>query len=113
MFGRKHFGQLITSGILIVLLRVELESAPEQSFEWVTYTVVSVRFNTGQPDILATSASDCSIALYDSRMGKPRRRSLHEDKKCNHHHTNGKSKYSPTESLEMDLKIIWRVKGSG
>ncbi|BBG99719.1 nucleotide-binding protein [Prunus dulcis] len=85
-------------------------SAPEQSFEWATYTVVSVRFNTGQPDILATSAS---IALYDSRMGKPRRRSLHEDKKCNHHHTNGKSKYSPTESLEMDLKIIWRVKGSG
>ncbi|CAL9013092.1 unnamed protein product [Prunus brigantina] len=35
------------------------------------------------------------------------------DKKCNHHHTNGKSKYSPTESLEMDLKIIWKVKGSG
>ncbi|ONI17552.1 hypothetical protein PRUPE_3G166600 [Prunus persica] len=53
-------------------------SAPEQSFEWATYIVVSVRFNTGQPDILATSASDCSIALYDSRMGKPRRRSLHE-----------------------------------
>lgn len=31
-------------------------SAPEQSFEWGTDTVISVRFNPGQPDILATSA---------------------------------------------------------
>ncbi|XP_021803248.1 DDB1- and CUL4-associated factor 13-like isoform X1 [Prunus avium] len=46
-------------------------SAPEQSFEWGTDTVVSIKFNPGQPDILATSASDRSIAIYDLRMGKP------------------------------------------
>ncbi|PRQ24028.1 putative transcription factor WD40-like family [Rosa chinensis] len=46
-------------------------SAPEQSLEWGTDTVISVRFNPGQPDLLATSASDRSIALYDLRMGKP------------------------------------------
>ncbi|XP_068313588.1 uncharacterized protein [Pyrus communis] len=46
-------------------------SAPEQSYQWGTDTVVSVRFNPGEPDILATSASDRSIALYDLRMGKP------------------------------------------
>lgn len=31
-------------------------SAPEQSYQWGTDTVVSVRFNPGEPDILATSA---------------------------------------------------------
>ncbi|KAM0977170.1 hypothetical protein ACFX2C_019977 [Malus domestica] len=46
-------------------------SAPEQSYQWGTDTVVSVRFNPGEPDILATSASNRSIALYDLRMGKP------------------------------------------
>ncbi|BBG96154.1 nucleotide-binding protein [Prunus dulcis] len=46
-------------------------SAPEQSFEWGTDTVVSIKFNPGQSDILATSASDRSIAIYDLRMGKP------------------------------------------
>ena len=31
-------------------------SAPERSFEWGTDTVLSVRFNPGQPNVLATTA---------------------------------------------------------
>ncbi|EXB86492.1 DDB1- and CUL4-associated factor 13 [Morus notabilis] len=43
-------------------------SAPEKTFEWGTDTVISVRFNPGQPNVLATSATDRSIVLYDLRM---------------------------------------------
>ncbi|KAL5573574.1 hypothetical protein UlMin_023171 [Ulmus minor] len=43
-------------------------SAPEKTFEWGTDTVVSVRFNPGQPNVLATTATDRSIVLYDLRM---------------------------------------------
>lgn len=44
------------------------KSAPEKTFEWGTDTVISVRFNPGEPNILATTASDRSIVLYDLRM---------------------------------------------
>ncbi|XP_024024327.1 DDB1- and CUL4-associated factor 13 [Morus notabilis] len=44
------------------------KSAPEKTFEWGTDTVISVRFNPGQPNVLATSATDRSIVLYDLRM---------------------------------------------
>lgn len=32
-------------------------SVPEKTFEWGTDTVISVRFNPGEPNILATTAS--------------------------------------------------------
>ncbi|KAI8009245.1 DDB1- and CUL4-associated factor 13 [Camellia lanceoleosa] len=49
-------------------------SQPVNSFEWGKDTVISVRFNPGEPNILATSASDRSIAIYDLRMSSPARK---------------------------------------
>ncbi|XP_058218674.1 uncharacterized protein LOC131329526 isoform X2 [Rhododendron vialii] len=46
-------------------------SQPVNSFEWGKDTVISVRFNPGEPNVLATSASDRSIAIYDLRMSSP------------------------------------------
>ncbi|CAI0394126.1 unnamed protein product [Linum tenue] len=58
--------------------RVEIwnhnRSQPVNTFEWGTDTVISVRFNPGEPNLLATSASDRSIALYDLRMSTPARK---------------------------------------
>jgi len=34
-------------------------------------TVISIRFNPAEKDIFATTASDCSIFLYDLRMVSP------------------------------------------
>ncbi|XP_062105935.1 uncharacterized protein LOC133817436 [Humulus lupulus] len=44
------------------------KSVPEKTFEWGTDTVISVRFNPGEPNVLATTATDRSIVLYDLRM---------------------------------------------
>lgn len=49
-------------------------SEPVSSFEWGKDTVVSVRFNPAEPDVLVTSASDRSITLYDLRMSSPARK---------------------------------------
>ncbi|XP_059663197.1 uncharacterized protein LOC132308916 isoform X1 [Cornus florida] len=49
-------------------------SQPVNSFEWGKDTVLSVRFNPGEPNILATSASDRSITIYDLRMSSPGRK---------------------------------------
>ncbi|KAK4577647.1 hypothetical protein RGQ29_027954 [Quercus rubra] len=46
-------------------------NAPVRSFQWGTDTVISVRFNPGHPDLLATSASDRSITLYDIKTTIP------------------------------------------
>ncbi|KMZ64996.1 WD repeat and SOF1 domain-containing protein [Zostera marina] len=46
-------------------------SQPVNSFEWGHDTVISLRFNPGEPNILASSASDRSITLYDLRMSSP------------------------------------------
>ncbi|XP_075671965.1 uncharacterized protein LOC142641414 [Castanea sativa] len=46
-------------------------NAPVRSFQWGTDTVISVRFNPGHPDLLATSASDRSITLYDIKTTVP------------------------------------------
>ncbi|KAI9114700.1 hypothetical protein K1719_014398 [Acacia pycnantha] len=49
-------------------------SQPIQSFEWGSDSVISVRFNPAEPDLLATSASDRSITLYDLRQSSPVRK---------------------------------------
>ncbi|KAJ7552676.1 hypothetical protein O6H91_06G118500 [Diphasiastrum complanatum] len=49
-------------------------SEPISSFSWGTDTVISVRFNPAEPDVLATTASDRSICLYDLRMSTPLRK---------------------------------------
>lgn len=46
-------------------------SQPVNSFEWGTDSVISVRFNPGEPNFLATSGSDRSITLFDLRMSSP------------------------------------------
>uniref|UniRef100_A0A1D1Y1F6 DDB1- and CUL4-associated factor 13 n=1 Tax=Anthurium amnicola TaxID=1678845 RepID=A0A1D1Y1F6_9ARAE len=55
-------------------------SEPVCSFEWGNDTVVSVRFNPGEPNLLATSASDRSITLYDLRMSSPARKLIMKTK---------------------------------
>ncbi|CAH9079817.1 unnamed protein product [Cuscuta europaea] len=49
-------------------------SQPVNSFSWGNDTSISVRFNPGEPDILATSASDRSITIYDLRMSSAARK---------------------------------------
>ncbi|XP_055823520.1 uncharacterized protein LOC129892022 [Solanum dulcamara] len=49
-------------------------SQPVNSFEWGKDTVTSVRFNPGEPNLLATSASDRSISIYDLRLSTPARK---------------------------------------
>ncbi|CAI9089334.1 OLC1v1023893C1 [Oldenlandia corymbosa var. corymbosa] len=49
-------------------------SQPVNSYEWGKDTVISVRFNPGEPDILATSGSDRSITIYDLRLSSPARK---------------------------------------
>ncbi|GAY65465.1 hypothetical protein CUMW_241300 [Citrus unshiu] len=49
-------------------------SQPINSFQWGTDTVISVRFNPAEPNVLATTASDRSITLYDLRMSSPARK---------------------------------------
>lgn len=49
-------------------------SEPVRTFEWGNDTVISVRFNPGERDVLATSGSDRSITLYDVRKSSPIRR---------------------------------------
>ena len=46
-------------------------SEPVREFEWGTETVHYVRFNPIEPHILAASAGDRSIALYDVRQATP------------------------------------------
>ncbi|XP_010927609.2 uncharacterized protein [Elaeis guineensis] len=55
-------------------------SEPVNTFEWGKDTVISVRFNPGEPDVLATSASDRSITLYDLRMSSPARKLIMKTK---------------------------------
>ncbi|KAK1269380.1 Guanine nucleotide-binding protein subunit beta-like protein B [Acorus gramineus] len=55
-------------------------SEPVNSFEWGKDTVISVKFNPGEPDMLATSASDRSITLYDLRMSSPARKFIMKTK---------------------------------
>ncbi|MCL7037550.1 hypothetical protein MKW94_003411, partial [Papaver nudicaule] len=55
-------------------------SEPIRSFEWGKDTVISLRFNPGEPNILATSGSDRSITLYDLRLSTPVRKLLMKTK---------------------------------
>ncbi|KAL3848821.1 hypothetical protein ACJIZ3_010703 [Penstemon smallii] len=47
---------------------------PVNTFEWSKDTTISIRFNPGEPNILATSASDRSITIYDLRLQSPARK---------------------------------------
>ncbi|KAK2452349.1 COMPASS H3K4 histone methylase component WDR5A [Trifolium repens] len=55
-------------------------SQPVNSYVWGSDTVISVRFNPGEPNLLASSASDRSINLYDLRMDSPIRKMIMQTK---------------------------------
>lgn len=55
-------------------------SEPISSFEWGVDTSLSVRFNPGEPNLLATSSRDRSITLYDLRSSSPVRKFLMKTK---------------------------------
>ncbi|KAF9591944.1 hypothetical protein IFM89_010302 [Coptis chinensis] len=62
-----HFA---TGGAQVDIWNVN-RSEPVSSFGWVKDTTISVRFNPGVPNLLATSSSDRSITLYDVRLSSP------------------------------------------
>ncbi|XP_078433429.1 WD repeat and SOF domain-containing protein 1 [Wolffia australiana] len=55
-------------------------SEPVNTFGWGNDTSISVRFNPGEPNLLATSASDRSIVIYDLRMSSPARKLIMKTK---------------------------------
>ncbi|EYU46644.1 hypothetical protein ABFS83_04G022000 [Erythranthe nasuta] len=55
-------------------------SQPVNSFAWGNDTSISVRFNPGEPNILATSSSDRSITIYDLRLSSPARKIIMSNK---------------------------------
>ncbi|CAA6672651.1 unnamed protein product [Spirodela intermedia] len=55
-------------------------SEPLNTFGWGNETSVSVRFNPAEPNLLATSASDRSIVIYDLRMSSPARKLIMKTK---------------------------------
>ncbi|TVT99849.1 hypothetical protein EJB05_54758, partial [Eragrostis curvula] len=57
-------------------------SEPINSFEWGKDTVLSVRFDPGDCNLLLTSASDRSLTLYDLRMSSPARKLIMKTR-CN------------------------------
>ncbi|CAH8359964.1 unnamed protein product [Eruca vesicaria subsp. sativa] len=66
-------GELFATGSAQLDIWNHNRSQPVQSFQWKNDTIISVRFNPGEPDILAASASDRSIIIYDLRMSAPAR----------------------------------------
>ncbi|XP_031383600.1 DDB1- and CUL4-associated factor 13 [Punica granatum] len=67
-------GELFATGGAQVDVWNHNRSQPVKSFEWGTDSIISVKFNPGEPDILATSASDRSVTIYDLRMSSPVRK---------------------------------------
>lgn len=49
-------------------------SEPVSSISWGADTLIALRFNPAEPDILASCASDRSLALYDLRHSTPIRK---------------------------------------
>jgi WD repeat and SOF domain-containing protein 1 len=49
----------------------ETRGEPVQSFEWGQDTVTSLRFNKSEGSLLAGTATDRSIVLYDLRLASP------------------------------------------
>ncbi|KAJ3687894.1 hypothetical protein LUZ61_017058 [Rhynchospora tenuis] len=46
-------------------------SEPINTFQWGNDSVISIRFNPGEPNLLATSSSDRGVVLYDLRTSSP------------------------------------------
>lgn len=64
---------LVTSGEKVEIWE-ENRSDPIQSYSWGVDSVSSVKFNPVELDIVASTASDRSITLYDIRKPKPLRK---------------------------------------
>mmetsp|Transcript_19367 Transcript_19367/g.57569 ORF Transcript_19367/g.57569 Transcript_19367/m.57569 type:complete len:382 (-) Transcript_19367:615-1760(-) len=66
-----------TSGTVVDLWSAS-RSEPVTSFSWGADTVTSVKFNPVEVNVLATSADDRNIALYDCRAATPIRKVILE-----------------------------------
>lgn len=59
---------------LTLLLIILNRTTPVKTFSWGSDTVITVKFNPVELDILASTATDRSVALYDLRGGTPIRK---------------------------------------
>jgi WD repeat and SOF domain-containing protein 1 len=87
-FGTKHgslfpffpifFSFSFSSANLFLL--ATLSSAPIQTFEWGVDTVLTVKFNPVETSVLASTAMDRSVILYDIRGKTPIKKIIMEAK---------------------------------
>lgn len=76
LFGVDHHKtkpRFVTVGALVEVWE-QSRSEPIQTYSWGADTISSVNINPVENEVLATSASDRSIALYDLRMSTPIRK---------------------------------------
>lgn len=73
-------GNIFATAGAVVDIWDHSRSEPINSFAWGADSIYSVRFNPSEPDVLATTASDRSIALYDLRMATPVRKVIMQTK---------------------------------
>mmetsp|Transcript_25659 Transcript_25659/g.48639 ORF Transcript_25659/g.48639 Transcript_25659/m.48639 type:complete len:455 (-) Transcript_25659:141-1505(-) len=69
----------VTAGPLVELWDHK-RSEPINSFSWGADSATSVRFNPAEVHVFATSGTDRSIALYDTRTGTPTRKLIMQNK---------------------------------
>ncbi|KAL6763169.1 WD40-repeat-containing domain protein [Haematococcus lacustris] len=78
-----HWGRSIfASAGAVVDIWDHSRSEPISSFSWGSDTVTSARFNPAEADVLATTGSDRSLALYDLRTTTPIRKLIMQTR-CN------------------------------
>lgn len=53
-------------------------SEPLQKFSWGADSIVSVKYNPAEVNLLASTGSDRNICLYDTRMGESMRKVVME-----------------------------------
>ena len=70
--------QFATAGSAVELWDYD-RSEPITTLEWGADSVLSVRYNPAEPDLLASCGSDRGLVLYDARTSSP----LHKVKTLN------------------------------
>ena len=60
----------VTGGAVVQVWNYE-RSSPLQTFEWGVDTVTRVKFNPSQVNLIASTALDRSVCLYDIRGNTP------------------------------------------
>lgn len=76
----KHSQPVFATSGTVVEIWDETRSSPIRSFEWGSDSITSVKFNPVETDILASTATDRAVALYDIRGNTPIRKVIMEMK---------------------------------